>query len=308
MRAQRENRETSRRSATSTAERAIRRRAAGSLELLQDAAAGLGLLRRLGRPAPCRSRAACSSRPAAIVPGSVPNRDGDFSGRVAISDSTRLVTKNAAARPAVTRVRKLAAPRPVMNPPPAAADAERAALGALQQHHADHGGGDHHVDDQQDGGHGSIWEPSAGHPIAAARPKRTSPGRASTPDGRRGQPIELRRSYCFGNTANGFCAGIGLRRLVGVVDLLLGGRLGLGHCRRPRTTWRPRPCSAAWPVSALQPWARRRAAFLTGAARISRQPPSVPPWPGHPWLLRPWPAPPCRRPASRHRAHSRPWW
>ena len=75
----------------------------------------------------------------------------------AIRDSTRLVAKNAAARPAVTRVRKLAAPRPVMNPPAsAAADAERPALRALQQHDADQRQRDHEMDDEQDGGHATL--------------------------------------------------------------------------------------------------------------------------------------------------------
>jgi hypothetical protein len=42
----------------------------------------------------------------------------DRSGREASSVKTMLVAKKAMASPAVTRVRKLAAPRPVMKPPP----------------------------------------------------------------------------------------------------------------------------------------------------------------------------------------------
>src|SRR5262245_28498551 len=59
---------------------------------------------------PCCGFAAPGAGASRIEPGG--------STRAPTSDRRRLVAKNAAASPAVTRVRKLAAPRPVMKPPP----------------------------------------------------------------------------------------------------------------------------------------------------------------------------------------------
>ncbi len=76
----------------------------------------------------------------------------------AISARSRLVAKNAAARPAVARVRKFgrAATRHEAATATPATDAQRTAFRALQQHHADQGQREHDVNDEQNGGHASL--------------------------------------------------------------------------------------------------------------------------------------------------------
>ena len=71
---------------------------------------------RAPRPPGCRPLSAGSFLPEVDAGASKIERVS--AGRVASRVSPRLVAKNAAASPAVTRVRKLAAPRPVMKPPP----------------------------------------------------------------------------------------------------------------------------------------------------------------------------------------------
>ena len=105
-------------------------------------------------------------------------------GRVTSIVRPRLVTKKAAASPAVTRVRKSAAPRPDDEASAAPADAERAAFRALQQHDADQRQGDHEVNDEQNGNHRRLSDrlgaqifrastPGAGPPPTAGRRRRS---------------------------------------------------------------------------------------------------------------------------------------
>ena len=188
-------------------------------------------------------------------------------------DSSRLVAKNPAASPAVTRVRKLAAPRPVMKPPrAAAADAQRPALRALQQHHADQGERDQGVDDEQDGGHAERrsfgrfrW---AFYTRCAALATVSRPGRCTAP------AASIRRRLpqrCFAGPErrpSGLSVR-GLRGLRGVVDLGLGR--ALLAWRAPWAAAARRPSPAAWTRRILL--LGRRLGLGLGVASLGRQAP-----------------------------------